>query len=83
MHSGWTPGPPGRAAAGDVKHCIRPVTVLAPSAAAAGLPPPDGLDMWPLISGANATSPRTLVFLGDSSDSQNIGNTTVQVGALL
>jgi hypothetical protein len=30
-----------------------------PVAAAAGLPPVDSLDMWPLLSGANATSPRT------------------------
>ena len=30
-----------------------------PSAAAAGLPPVDGLDLWPALSGANATSPRT------------------------
>jgi len=29
-----------------------------PVAAAAGLPPVDGLDLWPLLSGANATSPR-------------------------
>ena len=29
------------------------------SAAAAGLPPPDSFDVWPLITGANATSPRT------------------------
>jgi arylsulfatase B len=29
--------------------------------AAAGLPPLDSLDAWPLISGANATSPRTEV----------------------
>lgn len=34
--------------------------------------------MWPLLSGANTTSPRTLVFLGDSSGSQKAGNTTVQ-----
>lgn len=27
-------------------------------AAAAGLPPPDSLDVWPLISGTNKTSPR-------------------------
>ena len=32
-------------------------------AAAAGLPPVDGLDVWPLISGANATSPRTEIPL--------------------
>jgi arylsulfatase B len=36
-------------------------------AAAAGLPPVEGLDMWPLISGANATSPRTHVILGSSN----------------
>ena len=34
------------------------------AAAAAGLPPVDGLDMWPLISGANATSPRAEVIIG-------------------
>lgn len=28
-------------------------------AAAAGLPPPDSLNVWPLISGTNSTSPRT------------------------
>jgi len=30
-----------------------------PVAAAGGIPPIDGLDMWPLISGNNLTSPRT------------------------
>ena len=30
-------------------------------AAAAGLPPPDSLDVWPLLSGAAAASPRTEV----------------------
>lgn len=39
-------------------------------AAAAGLPPVEGFDMWPLLSGANATSPRTEVWLG------SFGNTT-------
>lgn len=33
-------------------------------AAAAGLPPIDSLNLWPLISGANTTSPRTEVVLG-------------------
>jgi arylsulfatase I/J len=33
-------------------------------AEAAGLPPVDGMDMWPLLSGANSTSPRTEVPLG-------------------
>jgi arylsulfatase I/J len=36
-------------------------------AAAAGLPPVDGLDMWPLLSGANATGPRADVPLGTSA----------------
>ena len=33
-------------------------------ARAAGLPPLDSLDLWPLISGANSTSPRTEVPVG-------------------
>ena len=33
------------------------------SAAAAGLPPPDGLDLWPYISGAVVASPRTEIVL--------------------
>ena len=36
-------------------------------AASSGLPPIDSLNIWPLISGANATSPRTVLPLdGDS-----------------
>ena len=46
-------------------------------AAASGLPPVDGLDMWPLLSGANATSPRRHVILGSSDDSDKAGNTIV------
>ena len=45
-------------------------------AAAAGLPPVEGFDLWPLLSGVNATPPRAEVWLGsnhpgdtDSSDS--------------
>ena len=38
-------------------------------AALAGLPPIDSLNLWPLVSGANATSPRTEVVLGS-----NVGN---------
>jgi hypothetical protein len=30
-----------------------------PTAAEAGLPPPDSLNLWPALSGANLTSPRT------------------------
>ena len=36
------------------------------AAAAAGLPPIDSLDMWPLLSGANGTSPRTEVLVSSS-----------------
>lgn len=35
-----------------------------PAAAAAGLPPVDGVDLWPMLSGANSTSPRTEIWLG-------------------
>lgn len=45
-------------------------------AAAAGLPPVEGYDLWPLLSGSNATAPRTEIWLGsnhpgdtDTSDS--------------
>ena len=48
-------------------------------AAKAGLPPVDGMDMWPMISGANATSPRTEVAAGSDASECNFGNgTTVQ-----
>jgi arylsulfatase B len=33
---------------------------------AAGLPPVDGIDLWPFISGANSTPPRTEVWLGSN-----------------
>ena len=48
------------------------------AAAAAGLPAVDGLDMWPLLSGANASSPRTHIILGSSDDSDKAGNTIVE-----
>jgi arylsulfatase B len=51
-------------------------------AAAAGLPPVDSLDLWPLLSGANATSPRSEVVLGmptiSSSNSKGDPYTGVQ-----
>lgn len=46
-------------------------------AAAAGLPPVDGLDMSPIILGTNATSPRTEIVIGSSDDSDHAGNTIV------
>ena len=47
-------------------------------AAAAGLPPIDGVSLWPLLSGANGTSPRTEVVLGDTDSGAQVGNTIVQ-----
>ncbi len=47
-------------------------------AAAAGLPPIDGLNVWPVLSGANISSGRRLQFLGSSDDTPGIGNTIVQ-----
>lgn len=40
--------------AGDAEACASD-----PTAAAAGLPPMDSLDVWPLLAGINTTSPRT------------------------
>lgn len=37
------------------------------SAMEAGLPPVDGLNMWPLISGSNLTSPRTELIVDNST----------------
>ena len=48
-----------------------------PVAAAAGLPPVDGLDLWALLSGANATSPHTEMVLGAAAD-EAASATTVQ-----
>ena len=36
-------------------------------AAAAGLPPIDSVNQWPLLSGTNATAPRRSIVLGDTS----------------
>jgi len=36
-------------------------------AAAAGLPPVDGFDVWPMLSRANASTPRAAHFLGSSA----------------
>ena len=48
------------------------------SAAAAGLPPPDGLDMRGLlIPGGNRTSPRQYIVIGDTIGDASSGNTTV------
>jgi len=48
-----------------------------PVAEAAGLPPVDGLDLWPLLSGANATSPHAEMVLGAAAN-EAASATTVQ-----
>jgi hypothetical protein len=48
---------------------IAGVEVFDHRAALAGLPPVDGLDLWPYLSGAVTTSPRKEVF----ADSQPFG----------
>ena len=50
------------------------------AAQAAGLPPYDGVDLWPLLSGANTTGPRTEIWLGSggAGDVDNSKNPIVQ-----
>ena len=54
-------------------------------AAAAKLPPIDSLDLWPLISGENATSPRTRVVVGSNDGGDFSGRTSgaTRVGAIV
>jgi arylsulfatase I/J len=54
-------------------------------AAAAGLPPIDSLNLWPLLSGANATSPRTEIVLGipTISSALSIGDPYLGVQGLI
>jgi hypothetical protein len=61
------------------------VPVDDPRAAAAGLPQPDSVDQWPLISGANSTPPRTEVVLGQPtvSGANSIGDPYMGVQALI
>jgi len=47
-------------------------------AAAAGLPPISGYNLWPLISGESTVSPRTEVYLGDTDTGAQTGNTVLQ-----
>ena len=49
-------------------------------AAAAGLPPIDSIDMWPMLSGANSTSPRTYIEIGSNvggDHGRTVGATSV------
>ena len=43
---------------------VDPTDVMA---AAAGLPPIDSINVWPMLSGANTSSPRSVVIIGDTS----------------
>jgi arylsulfatase B len=52
-------------------------------AAAAGLPPIDSKSMWSLISGANSTSPRTEVVIGDTSAETPNGDGKTLVGGVI
>ena len=38
-----------------------------PTGEAAGVPPVDGLNMWPMLSGANLTSPRREIYVDDGA----------------
>jgi len=49
-------------------------------AAAAGLPPVDGVDVWPMLSGANASTARTVHFLGTADGP--LGTTTTVQGVI-
>ena len=53
-------------------------SVVDPKAVAAGLPPPDSLDMWPMLSGANATSPRATLVLRALVSAQQSGSIAPQ-----
>mmetsp|Transcript_61207 Transcript_61207/g.108908 ORF Transcript_61207/g.108908 Transcript_61207/m.108908 type:complete len:546 (+) Transcript_61207:157-1794(+) len=52
-------------------------------AAAAGLPPVDSLDMWPLISGQASDSPRTELAIGDTTATSPHIVSDTRVGGLI
>ena len=54
-------------------------------AAAAGLPPVDSLNLWPMLSGMNSTSPRTEIILGMPfiSSDNSFGDPHLGVQALI
>ena len=52
-------------------------------AAAAGLPPIDSINQWPYLQGINTTSPRTQIFIGDTSTLTPNGDGDTLVGGLI
>lgn len=54
-------------------------------AAAAGLPPIDSINVWPLLSGATTSSPRTEVHIGSNvgGDDANRTSGPTSVGGLI
>ena len=52
-------------------------------AAAAGLPPIDSVNQWPLISGANATAARAEIALGDTTAINPNGDGDTLVGGVM
>jgi hypothetical protein len=51
-----------------------------PLAEAGGLPPIDSLDLWPMLSGANMTSPRTEVPISPNALLQVRARSSADVG---
>ena len=49
---------------------------------AAGLPPVDGVNLWPLLSGANATPPRAEVVIGADGDGVDSDGITLVQGLI-
>eukprot|EP01065_Artemidia_motanka_P026718 TRINITY_DN31978_c0_g1_i1.p1 TRINITY_DN31978_c0_g1~~TRINITY_DN31978_c0_g1_i1.p1 ORF type:complete len:539 (+),score=164.55 TRINITY_DN31978_c0_g1_i1:89-1705(+) len=52
-------------------------------AAAAGLPPIDSVNVWPLVSGENGTSPRAEIPIGDFNGTNSDAQTPTLVGGLI
>ena len=53
------------------------------AASAAGLPPIDSIDVWPLLAGANSTPPRTEIALGDTTAVNPNGDGDTLVGGVM
>jgi arylsulfatase I/J len=54
-----------------------------PAAAAAGLPPIDSINQWPMLSGTNSTSARAQFAIGDTSTLNPNGDGNTLVGGVI